>query len=160
MAKKKTTYESSDGKEFVAKAAADKHDAILKAKDEYETARRKLAIALLANEKTADGAPVDICSVTLYCVVNKFYAPALQECHFCWGVWDWGLNDNDRVELYFKVGCGDKERQVIVNLDDLYADVDEARRAVLDARRAIINEKLAELAEAEKAPRQHIQVNY
>ena len=160
MAKKKTTYESADGKEFGIKAAADKHEAILKAKDEYDTARRKLAVALLANEKTADGVSIDICNMKLYCVVNKFYAPVLQECHFYWGAWDWGLDDSDRVKLYFEINYGDKERRVAVSLDDLYADVDEARRAVLDARRAIINEKLAELAEAEKAPRQHIQVNY
>jgi hypothetical protein len=160
MAKQETTYKSADGKKFKTAEEADRHDAILTAKDEYETARRKLAIVLLANEQTADGQPVDICNMTLYCVVNKFYAPVLQECHFRWGAWDWGLDHNDRVELHFRLDGGDKERQVTVSLDDLYADVDKARQAVIEAKRKILDEKLAELAAMEAKPRTEIRVNY
>ncbi len=159
MAKQKTTYESADGKEYVNKAAAERHDAILTAKDEYETARRKLVIALLANEKTADGEPVDICDMTLYCVVNKFYSPNVQECKFYWNAWDWGIGEDDRVQLSFRLGHVNEERWVTVKLGDLYANCDNARRAVLDAKRAIINDKLAELADLERDP-SRIPVNY
>jgi hypothetical protein len=160
MAKQETVYKAVDGKKFKTAAESDRHDAILTAKDEYDTARRKLAIALLANERTADGEPVDICSMTLYCVVNKFYAPVLQECRFYWNAWDWGLDRSDRPELYFKIVHGDHERQATVTLDDLYADVDKARQAVIEAKREILKEKTAEIAAMEANPRTEIRVNY
>lgn len=160
MAKQETTYKSADGKKFKTANEADRHDAILLAKDEYDTSRRKLAIALLANERTADGQPIDIANRTLYCVVNKHYSPMIQECKFYWNAWDWGIDDDDRVQLHFRMTDRDKERWVTVKIDDLYADQDKARMAVIEARREIIRNMVDNLAEDEANPRQRIPVNF
>jgi len=159
MAKQKTTYKSADGKEFPTEAEADRHDAILKAKDEYETARRKLGMLLLANEQTADGMQIEIGEKTLYCVIGQHYAPVAQECHFYWNSWDWQLDHKDRVELRFRLTQGKDERLVTVKLSDLYAKRDNARQAVLEAKRQIIKDKQDELAELERDPSK-IPVNY
>lgn len=160
MAKQETTYKAVDGKKFKTAAEADRHDAILAAKDKYDTARRELANLLLANERTADGQAVDIAKRTLYCVMNKHYAPMVQECKFYWNAWDWGIGDDDRVQLHFRMTDRDKERWVTVKFDDLYADQDKARMAVIEARREIIRNMVDNLAEDEANPRQRIRVNY
>lgn len=160
MAKQETAYKSADDRTFKTADEADRHDAILTAKDEYDTARRKLVIALLANERTADEQPIDIANRTLYCVVNRFYSPMIQECKLYWNAWDWGIDDNDRVQLHFRMTDRDKERWVTVKIDDLYVDQDKARKAVIEARREIIRNMVDNLAEDEANPRQRIQVNY
>jgi hypothetical protein len=84
----------------------------------------------------------------------------IQECKFYWNAWDWGINEDDRVQLHFRLaGIGDKERWVTVQISDLYANRDNARLAVIAAKRRIIQSKQAELADLERDPSK-IPVNY
>lgn len=159
MAKKETVFRAGDGKKCKTEAEADRHDEILRAKDEYQTARRHLGLVLLKNERTADGRQICVGNRTLYCVVNSHHAPQIQECKFFWNAWDWGIDDNDCLQLSFRLGCGDRERWVVVGLDDLYADADNARQAVIEAKQVLLHEKQDELA-ALKADPSQIPVNY
>jgi len=159
MAKQKTTYESSDGREFKTQAEAERHDAVRLAKKDYEAARWKLGTVLLADELTADGERIEVGVRTLYCIIGRYHAPVIQECTFYWNSWDWQLGRNDRLELRFRVTRGSDEQWVTVPLSDMYANRDNARQAVIDAKRQVIKDKQDELAELERDP-SRISVNY
>lgn len=53
-------FETSDGKEFDTKEKATRHQAVLDARKVYEDGCRDLRIAVLADQTTADGKPLDL----------------------------------------------------------------------------------------------------
>jgi hypothetical protein len=80
--KKVTTFKTTDGEEFSDEISAQKHENLIKLKQEYEKARHRYINELARTEKTIDGIPF-AGKYHTYWYVQRFYGmPHLVEFSF------------------------------------------------------------------------------
>lgn len=120
-------YKTTDGQEFELSADATRHQAVVDALEQYNTAMRALARATVQAMKTADGFPFEFGSSKDYYIVVETYAdwPRVHKLQF-WGWYCQKFSMNDRGELQIAQGQTDKERWWSVG--ELYASEAAARK--------------------------------
>ena len=101
----KPTFQCSDGKEFPTQAEADRHEDLMVAKDEYETARRKFGIALAKTQKTADGKPFEFGIMRNYWYIRCWNSlPRLFVVDFY--LWDFQFDERSAVQPHVAIAQG------------------------------------------------------
>ncbi len=76
-------YRASDGETFNSKAEAERHDALIVARDKYEEAEKAFGILLAETTKTADGCVFEFGWFTYYRIIDGYYWPQLEEVRLC-----------------------------------------------------------------------------
>lgn len=147
MAKQKTIWKSADGQEFNSEAAAERHDQLVKAREEYEQARNRLFQLLVGQLKTRDGQTVGFgLRGCYYVVLFEYNNPVVAEVRLSWNRWDWELADDKlRVILDWSWPGSRESQRIHIPVADLWADRDKARLACLEAQRAILDRHREEL---------------
>ena len=125
-------YETSDGRKFTDEAEAARHQALITAKDEYESARHKWVRALTATYKTADGQNFSLTKHGDYWrIANYFHdnaLPTLERVSF-W-VWHCDINEADHAVIIERKG----EHTRHYRISELYASERNAKIALLAAQ--------------------------
>ena len=133
---KKTLYETSDGREFESELQAAKHEKLILARREYESARREFATHLASSFKTADGHDFEFGLWTNYYHIFKpaKSIPGLVRVEF-WGR-EWDIVDcrgetDTLVLLSYVDGFGNANRQgVEYPINELYRYYENAEKAL------------------------------
>ena len=141
-----TKYTTTDGREFNSKDEAERHDALITARDAYEFARHRFAECLARTQRTSDGHLFDFNGIrTYYYVSYNFWGmPALSEVPYMGRFWDF----DDRDGFVFNYKDGDRWREYAIR--DMYADKREAEKAVLEAQERRLQDYSEQVAEERK----------
>lgn len=129
MIKAKTTYKTTDGKEFEDEAEAIAHEEIITLKRAFDSARFAYGRALAQREKTIDGYPFEIRYHTYYYIQQFTGMPYLADVTFA-NDWEFTLDDyKQRITIL-------KPRQegggnIHYHIDSLYRDRENARKALV-----------------------------
>lgn len=153
MAKRTTVWTSQDGREWTTEEAAERHDALCRAQQDYDEARNRLFLLLSGQLKTRDGQVVDFGKRARYYTVLFEYGDAIvAEVHLRWNRWDWALDDRDRltIVLRWQFSGDSKESLIHIPVEDLWVDREQAIGAMIEARRARLDERAGELDEMDR----------
>jgi hypothetical protein len=155
--KAKTTYRTDDGREFTDQKQAERHDRLVKAKREYESAKRTLGKLMAESCLTADGQPFKIGLWPDYYWITPGYfsMPSLLKVSF-WGTnWDWEESSDEATTVVLLSDLSDSGQQLghirRFPINELYANKDRAQAALIEAQRKWLREMVAEVKKAAKA---------
>jgi hypothetical protein len=145
MAVKKVpqVYETSDGLEFESKKQAERHEALIEARELFEGARERFGERLAQTQKTADGVSFEFGICRDYWVVVPCWAglPRLRKIWFSYmGDQRFEISEDDEITLLYSEredGHGSRTRYKI---SDLYYSEKEAKKALLAAQQKRLEE--------------------
>jgi hypothetical protein len=150
---KKPTFVASDGAKFATKIEAERHEALTKAKRDFEQAKKRLNAALVESQKTADGQLFDVGRWADYWFVSEFgnEGPQLVRVPFGYGV-EFALSDyrykpGSQLELIVIDGrhSSSGARFIHYKVSELYADEKNARLALATVVDKFIQRKREEV---------------
>ena len=147
-------YESH-GQTFPTREAAERHSALIEAREQLESAQRKFQRLLAENAVTADGKPFHF---GMYCDYWQVFQPwnSLPYLRkFCFICDNWRVRgDIDRPDVVEICGKSDRGNEMIwVPITELFCSQEKAEAELLAARRKWLAEKAAEIEESERAKR-------
>jgi len=141
ITKQPIMFKTTDGLVFVDELEARKHEALIEAKDEYETARKRYAGFLFESQKTADNQAFQFGIFhTYWYIAEIFYFPSLISVQF--HIRNCELDDNDHVVI-LRHETDNARGFVRYRISDLYMHKENAEIALLAAQQ----ERLSELTD-------------
>ena len=144
--KQEVQYKTSDGREFSSESEAQKHDALIVARREYEAALSKLNRLVAETKRTADGELFQFGMWRTYYYITPgfFDMPALAEVPYLGSNWD--LNEyDDAVEIVTREGT--EQRRCEYRINKLYANKTKALRALVEAQAAWLKEREEQISQ-------------
>jgi hypothetical protein len=144
--KQETKFKTTDGREFVNEKEAKKHDELIVAREQYETALRKMNRLIAETTRTADGHLFELgLWASYYYVTPGFFSmPQLAEVSYLG--WNWDLNEhNDSVEIITREGNDNRQREY--KIKDLYREKSKALTALVEAQKAWLAERQSQIDE-------------
>jgi hypothetical protein len=141
------TFRTSDGREFTDKGEAERHEALVEAKREYDTARAVLGRRLAETQKTADGRPFEFGVFGDYYFVTEGWSgmPELLTVSFFGN--NFSIDEHRIAEVVILQRAQGRDRDSEYRIADLYRGKAAAERALLEAQEAWLAKKTAEVAE-------------
>ena len=143
-------FKSSDGQEFNNETEAQRHDALITAREEYKTALAKLNRCIAETARTADGHlfTFGVWQTYHYVTPGYFSMPALAEVPYLG--WNWDLNEyDDAVEIVIREGTDNRVRAF--KIGDLYMSKRAAQVALIKAQKEWLKEREEQIAENERS---------
>lgn len=133
-----TRYETSDGREYDTQQEAERHEALITAKREYEHAQKVFGQRLAETQKTADGYPFEFTLLRDYYYITPGFheMPALVRVGF--SRWK-PVQLNEADELVLTSG------RLHCRIGDLYRSPRAAEEALLTAQEAWLKERTEEV---------------
>lgn len=151
--KEQRKFKTTDGREFDDEGEAQKHDALIVAREAYRVALHKMNQLIAETTRTADGELFEFgIWQTYYYVTEGFNSmPQLMEVPYLG--WNWELSEyDDAVEIITERDTDN--RRMTYKVNHLYRDKKKALDAMIVAQRAWLQERTDEIAEhAEKVSR-------
>lgn len=140
------TYTTSDGHEFTKKTEAEAHEALVAAKEKYESTRRTYGLRLAEAQRTADGFLFDFSRRVYYRVAcHSWGFPVMAEVSF--SGWNCAFDlEGEQFRIIDQTGRDARPRPY--DISSLYAQQVNAERALLEAQEKWLAKKQAEVAEA------------
>lgn len=143
-------YRTNDGGEFDTKAAADKHEAMIEAKREFENAQAKFAKAVVGTYKTADGEQFEFRWSQYWYIRDSFSFPALHPVRLE-GWYDQEFCVDNSGKFFVVERSTDRKHESRYDVTELYKDERKARAALADAMQERIKQYRQQLAELRKS---------
>lgn len=130
------SFRTSDSEEFKTQDDAEKHEAVLTAKENFETAAREYGEAMLDEAVTADGERFELSSMCDYYHINTNYfgMPNIRQVSF----YLWNCHYDLRDGLTISQQLENKYHSFAVK--ELYRHEKNAKRALIKAQRERIQE--------------------
>lgn len=153
MAKKlPELFEAKDGVKFKTQAEAERHEAMVDAKQTFQAARRRWTKALTETHKTADGADFVLNGIWDYWYVRQWAGQMPYVVRVSFSLWDCTLDDSDRAEIWVEEGTGSNRTRQCYCVAELYRHHGNANKALaveLKAFRDELSRRIREIEEGE-----------
>jgi hypothetical protein len=123
-------YRCTDGQTYSKKEDAERHEELIAAQREFESARRKFGQLLARTQKTADGETFDFRSLGYFFVSEPYLSlPRIHRVSF--DFWHFEFDHEDKFQIRQKDEDGVTRSY---SIDKLYRDEENAKVALLAAQ--------------------------
>lgn len=144
-----TEFKTSDGRKFSDKREAEKHDALILARQEYKDALRKMNRLIAETTRTADEHLFELVGFhTFYFVAHGWNSkPVLTEVPYIGYNWNLQERHDAVVIVVDRDGSSQTRQRYEYPIGDLYYEKSKALRALVQAQADWLTERRQEIEE-------------